>query len=304
MLNLESLAAFVAIAEARNFSHAADRLGVVQSVVSKRLARLEDQLGTKLIDRSVRTDVRLTRIGEVFLQEARATLARVEATEKIGRNLARGTTGPLRLGFVFSAALNGTLIRLLHDLQANFPDLELQPRMMETPEQLAALNQGKLDIGLMRPREAYPAACEARVIHEEPLTIFLGAGHKLAATPRLGARQLSLERFIVPQFEEELVGLVESIERLARAGRFEMPEIIKTGDFVTAASLAAAGVGVALAPVSLGNLHLDRMVVKELIDYHDTVEMVMVHRRDAPKQPVQRSITLFDVTKRNKVADL
>ena len=55
MIDVEGMVAFAAIAETGSFSRAADRLGVAQSVISKRMKRLEDQLGTSLIDRRVRT---------------------------------------------------------------------------------------------------------------------------------------------------------------------------------------------------------------------------------------------------------
>lgn len=64
MIDGDGLNAFVAIAETHSFSRAADRLGLVQSVVSKRLKRLEDQLGAVLVDRAIRTRSTLTRVGE------------------------------------------------------------------------------------------------------------------------------------------------------------------------------------------------------------------------------------------------
>ncbi|MFC3422529.1 LysR family transcriptional regulator [Rhizorhabdus histidinilytica] len=217
MIDGEGLAAFIAVADLRSFSRAADRLGIAQSVVSKRLRRLEDQIGAQLIDRSVRTDIRLTRIGAAFLPEASEAFAKLTATERLGWNLGRGSSGPLQIGFVFSAAISGVLGRILSALRKELPDLRLVPRLMETPEQLAALDAGRLDIGLIRPRPSYPARCRALQAHCEDLVVCLSAEHPLSAQAALSPRQLADQRFIVPQFHEQ-VGLIDNIRRLAEAG--------------------------------------------------------------------------------------
>ena len=98
MLDPESLDVFVAIAELDHFVRAADRLGIAQSVVSKRLKRLEDQIGTRLVERGQRHKVALTRSGELFLPEARAAIAALDRAEQLGRTFGRGEAGPIKIG--------------------------------------------------------------------------------------------------------------------------------------------------------------------------------------------------------------
>lgn len=292
MLDGDSLAAFVAIAEERSFSRAADRLGLAQSVISKRLRRLEDRLGARLIDRSVRNDIHLTRIGELFLSDAADTLARLDRAERVGRNLARGRRGPLRIGFVLSAAMNGTLTTILTRVREALPDIELQPRLMETPEQLAALGAGELDMGLLRPRPSYPPGCDAREVHRERLLLCLSVHHPLARRARLTPAMLDGERFIVPQFDEQ-VGLIDSIRRLAGAGGFAMPTIVRTADFMTAACLAAAGDGVVLAPASLSNIRLDGLAFRDIASFDELLTITLLVRGDAPDGPRRMVSGLF-----------
>ncbi|MFM6832534.1 MAG: LysR substrate-binding domain-containing protein [Novosphingobium sp.] len=286
MIDPEGIAAFVVIAETRNFSRAADRLGVAQSVVSKRLKRLEDQLGTQLIDRTIRSRVQVTRTGESYLPEARATLAQLHKVERIGRNLARGLSGPLRIGYIFSAAMNGTLGTILSAIRHDLPDVVVDVQMMETPEQLVALEDGRLDIGLVRPRLAFPSTCSALRVHRENLVIGLPRDHPLAAGASLAPASLQGQRFIIPQFREK-VGLAENLHRLCLAGGFSATDIVRTADFVTAAVLAASGHGIVLAPASLANISLSGLEFREIATFEDRIETVLLYRRDAPSKAAE-----------------
>lgn len=292
MIDGDSLAAFIMVAEERSFSRAADRIGTAQSVVSKRLRRLEDQLATQLVDRRVRNDIQLTRIGRLYLPEAVETLAQLDKAKRTGTNLGRGIRGPLRIGFVFSAAMNGTLTAILTGLCSALPDLELQPRLMETPEQLAALKAGQLDLGLLRPRPSYPADCNARDIHSEPLMACMSTSDPLATREQLTPQDFADQCFIVPQFHER-VGLIDSIQALARAGRFEMPRVIPTGDFVTAVCLASARLGIVLAPASLANLAISGTSFRSVAGFGEQLRTTLVYRTDAPSEAIQQISGFF-----------
>jgi DNA-binding transcriptional LysR family regulator len=282
MIDGECLMAFVTIAEERSFSRAADKLGIVQSVISKRLLRLEDQLGGKLIDRRRKSDIRLTRTGRIFLDQAQAALAQLVRAERLGINLARGSSGPINIGYIFSAAMSGTLSALLGDLRAVSPELTLYPRLMETPAQLAELEAGTLDVGLMRPRASYPAGCRAVTIHREPLVLCVSSAHPLANSAQVHPGALGVERFILPQFHEQ-VGLIDSLIALCEAGGFELPALTRTDDFVTAAALAAAGDGVVLAPASLARLGMEGLSFLDVTDLDCQLAMVLVYREDSPE---------------------
>lgn len=286
MLEVEGLAAFAAIAQAGSFVRASERLGIAQSVISKRLRRLEDQLGAELIDRTVRNAITLTRAGQLYLPEAEVTLRQLERAERTGRDLAHGRVGPVRIGYIFSAALNGTLTRLLLTLRADLPTVELQPILMETPEQLRALASGRLDIALVRPRPSYPAGCEAALVHREPLLVFHSAVHALADAADIHARYLADSCFVIPQFEEQ-VGLIGHVERLAKAGGFTLGKMIRTADYVTAAALVAANEGVALAPASLGNCGIAGLVGRPATDCPQTITIMLVSRADLPGEQRQ-----------------
>lgn len=281
MLDPDCLRAFLAVTDLGHFVRAADRLAVTQSVISKRLQRLEDQLGIRLIERGKRNRVQPTRAGELFAPEARRAIEGLERTERLGLNIARGEAGQIRIGYVFSAIITGILPRMIRTLNEQLPSIEVEPLSLETPQQLAAMAAGKLDFGVTRPRPSYPSGIVASAIHRERVILAVAANDPLACMDEIRVCDLSGRRFIVPQFHEE-VGLIDIIRELARAGGFAIPPIIRTADFFTAAGLAAAGVGVATVPASLVRLNLEGMLYREIVDHDAWLEMVLVRRDDAP----------------------
>ena len=281
MLDPDSLAAFIAIHDEGGFLAAANRLAVAQSVVSKRLLRLEDQLGVRLFDRDRRRRVVLTHEGEELLPAARATLVQLSAFERQGRNIGNGQAGELRISYVFSAIMTGVLPRLLRTLAAARPGIRLLPVPLETPEQLAEIARGSVDVAIVRPRAAYPHGADACVVHREGVLVALPVGHQLAAASVLTCADLVDTTFIVPQFADETGhgGIPRQIARLT--GR-SVPAIIATPDFISAAGLVAAGMGVAVVPRSLQALSLPDMVFRPIADLDAELELVALTRTSLP----------------------
>lgn len=285
-MDIDDLKAFVAVAECGGFGRAGDLLGVAQSVVSKRVMRLETILGGRLVDRAVRTRIALSREGALFLPEARRTIAQAEQAVRVGRNILRGEVGTLRLGFVFSAVMNGLVTETARLLHKGIPGTKLEFQMIETPEQLRALGEGRIDIGFLRPRLSYPPGTSARIVHSEPLVVGMRHGHRLAAADSIPGRELAGETMIMPQFHEE-VGLIDTVRAIAARSGFAMPELVRTDDFFTAAALSAAGLGIVVAPSSLARLDLPELVYRPLGETEFEVQIAMVCRDDAPRRALE-----------------
>jgi DNA-binding transcriptional LysR family regulator len=96
-MELRQLRTFVAVAELRHFARAAGLCNLSQPAVSHQIALLEEELGTKLLNRAARR-VSLTVAGEVFLEEARRILGAVDRAHERMQEVARGAIGRIRLG--------------------------------------------------------------------------------------------------------------------------------------------------------------------------------------------------------------
>ena len=103
-MELRHLRYFVAIAEERSFTRAAERLWVAQPGLSTQIRRLESELGIQLFDRHTR-GVDLTGAGELFLERARTALAAADAARSTGHDLEEGLVGSVRLGIATGAGL-------------------------------------------------------------------------------------------------------------------------------------------------------------------------------------------------------
>lgn len=268
---------FINVASELHFGRAAVGLGIAQSALSTNIARLEDIVGGRLLDRGKRAAVRLTPLGSTFLVEARKAVAQLDRAERVGRRAAQGEAGPARICYVFSAALNGTLAQALEAVRRDLPLIALSAFPLETPEQLRAIADAQVDAGFLRPQDRYPEGVNARVVHREALLLAMGREHPLAALSTIRARDLAAETFIVPQVARSM-GLSRLVGELAAVGSFRVHESLDASDFMTAACMSAAGYGVVLAPRSLAKLAIDDVVYRPIADFDGAVELALAWR--------------------------
>ena len=161
-MELRDLRSFLAVAHHRNFSRAAEQLHVSQPALSEQIRKLEDELGTPLFDRTSR-GATLTDAGDAFLPQARAVLAAADAAAESVRMVAHGLAGTLTLGFIDSAAV-GILPPLIRRFTARYPELKLRLRELSTRQQLEAVAEGEIDVGIVGGPVWNPAPWQRRSV--------------------------------------------------------------------------------------------------------------------------------------------
>ncbi|NNG69719.1 LysR family transcriptional regulator [Rhizobium laguerreae] len=109
--DLEGISVFLAVAEARNFRLAGERLGVTRSAVSQALQRLEDRVGVALVQRTTRS-VSLTEAGEVFFDAVRPSLRQIKDAMQTVREMQARPSGLLKItvSSIAESFLSGTLL--------------------------------------------------------------------------------------------------------------------------------------------------------------------------------------------------
>ena len=137
---------FTVVAEELHFGNAAIRLGMAQPPLSQRIKRLEEELGVRLFDRSAR-QVRLTEAGRLLLGEAREIVARVDRLRELVRH---GASAVLRAGRPARPGRGGdrrTGRRVPRDAT---PTYGCAPAEIWTADQVVALTEGTIDVGIVR----------------------------------------------------------------------------------------------------------------------------------------------------------
>ncbi len=256
-MELRHLRYFQAVAELGSFSAAARRLHVAQSSVSEQVADLEGELGGTLLDRTGRK-IRLTPMGVVFLEEARKTLRAAERAVEVTQGSMRGEWGTLSIGFFLWGA-GGFFPRIIREYRRRHPGIRLSLLEMHANEQVQALEEGRLDVGLTRPPDGSAARVLAsELLFRDPVVVAMRPDHPLAgkevAVRALGAERLVLvERGANPLLFDSVVTMF--------AGEGSTPEIANTSTTWSGVlTLVEAGEGVALVPAGVRHLRTRGLV--------------------------------------------
>lgn len=291
MIDARQLRYFTAVVQDLHFAKAADRLNVAQSALSTQIQRLEQDLGVRLLNRNKRQPVTLTDAGQLFHSEAVAALRHLDRADQVGRLAARGLAGIIRIGFVASGASSGVLSDILRQFHLSHANVRVEIVTMETPRQYEALNNGEIDVGIVRPRRQYPSGVVLTTVHTERLMIAMAETHPLAAQRQLSARDLKDQSFISPQFNEN-EGFSEVLSALGAAGGFSAFLDYRVHDFISAIILASAGYGVVVVPESMRHFAQSGICYRAVTDFDFPVHLAIASRRQELSPAVRAFVNM------------
>jgi DNA-binding transcriptional LysR family regulator len=216
-MELRHLRYFIAVAEERSVTRAAERLWLAQPGLSRQIRDLERELGAKLFERHPR-GVELTDVGELLLERARAALVAVDAAGVTGRDAAAGVVGTVRLGLALGASWHLTASVLDAFARAR-PRVELTLLEGYAGTLWHELQDGRID-ALISPRGS--KASDLRTLYTldlgtEPWVVLAARGHRLAATTSVQASNLQGEQIAVTAhrdgsgYDRAVAGLLEEL---------------------------------------------------------------------------------------------
>ncbi|MGE0806423.1 MAG: LysR substrate-binding domain-containing protein [Burkholderiaceae bacterium] len=242
---------FVAVAEERHFSKAAERLHISQPPLSQQIQVLEARLGFSLFDRRFRK-VTLTEAGEALLVRARVILESVDQAVSEAKRLASGEQGHLAIGFM-SAAMLPLVSPYLRSFHQQYPGVEIELRQMTSAEQTLAVASGALDVALLDiparwgPLNVDKSELQLRTLREDFWAIAVDREHRLAGRKRLPLRELEGETLItLSRFPER--GYYDQVLEMCGKAGYVPTKVREVAQIPVVLSLVATGAGVALAP--------------------------------------------------------
>ena len=194
-MDIASLQVFLAVADTGSFSRAAERVFLTQPAISKRIAALEADLGTRLFDRIGR-GIHLTEAGQALLIRARAVLRELDDVRRSITNLSGTVAGELSMATSHHIGLHRLppALKRFHD---TYPGVRLDLRFMDSERACSAVAHGELELAVVTLPPQVSSPLRVEKIWDDPLDIVVNPQHPLAAHT-IAARQLTDYPAILP----------------------------------------------------------------------------------------------------------
>jgi DNA-binding transcriptional LysR family regulator len=241
-MDTDALRWFQQVADGTTVTEVSELEGVTQSGVSRALARLEDEVGTPLLQRSGRI-LRMTHAGSVFKRHVDALLHQLDDGIAAVNELLEPETGTVALAFQHSL---GTWLvpYLVRSFRASHPQVRFELTQVRDELHSAALAGGQADLEIGTRRQPDPALLTQQLALE-PLRLAVPRDHRLAGRGQIRLTDVTSEPFVSLR---SLSALRRLTDDLCEAAGFAPDVVFEGDDLSTVRGFVAAGLGVAVVP--------------------------------------------------------
>ncbi|EHA17362.1 LysR family transcriptional regulator [Halomonas sp. HAL1] len=307
-MDTQSLQAFVAVADTQSFSRAAEQLHLTQPAVSKRIATLESQVGTRLFDRIGRR-IALTEAGNVLLPQAQRILFSVEDSRRALANLSGQVGGKLTLATSHHIGLH-RLPPLLKQYTQRHPEVELDLHFLDSEQAYQGVLDGTLEMAVVTLAPHPHEQLQVIELWRDRLCFTCAIDHPLASHAKPQAHThihthqeaLSLSALchfncVMPGAKTFTGSLIA--QRFTEAG-LKLPVSMTTNYLETLKMMCSVGLGWSLLP--------EKMVDSELVELNvDTAPIhrplgYLVHTNRTLSNAARRMIEQLEAARENKEA--
>jgi DNA-binding transcriptional LysR family regulator len=284
---LAQITSFIAVAENLHFGQAAEELNMTQPPLSRQIQKLEKSIGVQLFERNNR-NVTLTPAGETFLTEAHGLVASIDRAPRRAQKVAEGSWGQITIGCTAVSSF-GVLGDLLSRIAGRLPGVSVEISEMVTAEEVKALGDGLIDIGLGRP-DRVPTTVETALVQSERLVAAVPIDHAFAHRDSLRSSEISGQNLIMHSPTKARY-FYDLTVRYIDVGSNEI--VHSLSQILTIVNLVAAGRGIAIVSESAAHLRLDGVVYVPLSDVPDgAVELHAIWSPDSRNPALRKVIEL------------
>jgi len=271
-VDTQNLAAFTLVAETQSFSRAAEKLHLTQPAVSKRVALLEQHLGSSLFDRIGRT-VSLTEAGRALLPHAKSVHRELGAAEQSVRDLSGEVSGELRLATSHHVGLH-RLPPVLSRFSRNFGAVKIDIEFMDSEQAYELIMQGKVELAVVTLAPTTEPAIITRAVWNDPMDFLVATDHCLASETKISLEQLCQYPAVLPGLNTYTGQIVK---RLFDRHELDLQVSMATNYLETIRMMASVGLGWTVLPRSMKDVSLIALNVE-----HITIERTLglVYHRD------------------------
>lgn len=241
-MELDETLAFVAVARDKSFTKAGRRLGVPKSTLSRRVARLEDRLGTRLLQRTTRR-IGLTEIGEEYYRRCADAIETLEEADRAATALGGRPQGTLRVTTSFDVG-RGWLARILPEFRKRHSDIDL---VIDLSQASVDLIEDGFDVAI----RGGPTPNDSTLIARK----LMSSGIMLGAAPKY-LRKHGTPRTLEDLQDHRMIAYPAPGPRwrvLGPEGLVELPGApwLVINDFTIVQEMTAAGLGIGLLETSM-----------------------------------------------------
>ena len=294
-MEIRDLEYLVASATAGNFGRAARTLGLNTSTISRRIGKLEDELGLPLFERG-HAGVRLTAGGRAVILHARRALAELDAIERAGIQNGTGDVGQIRLG-VRMPPIGEPVGGLLADWRERHPKVVLTIIEMNERDIQAALTDHQLDVALMPSHTLWPHAV-SQLLYREKMVAAVPHGHPLAQQAALTWASLRDETILVQGWADSQTARELYASFMGSGVRFEAHAASKQSVF----ALVRAGFGITLATMSQAEVAFPGVIYRPIHEENAWLRVELVWSPEAENPAVGRFVAFMrDATRSRRL---
>lgn len=246
MLNTARLRILREVAARGSLTGAAEALSFSQPAISNQIAKLEQETGTRLIERGSR-GVRLTGAGELLVRHADSILSRLDLAQAELEELLEVRRGRLRLA-AFPSAFVDLVSRALAAFRIAYPGVEVSLSEVRLEDAVEQLDDGELDLAIVfEYKLGAPAPAEHPRLHllDDPMHLVMPGDHPLRNRNRLRLADLRDEPWLM---YTQGGPAADTLGRAFGIAGFEPRVVLQIDDLLAVQGLVAAGVGSALVP--------------------------------------------------------
>ena len=242
-MELRQLIYFIEVAKREHMTEAAEALHVAQSAISRQIANLEAELEVDLFIRDGR-NVRLTRVGEVFLEHAERAVHAIHYAKRVVKEHTDPERGMIHIGFTSSLA-SLILPTLISAFRKKYPHIKFQLNQASHNELEKRLVLGEINLALLGPVPTKKERIKGTILFQEKIVALLPEAHPLANEKAVSLDQLRKDVFVL--YPEGYV-LRKMVTDACKQLGFK-PEVSFEGqDIDTIKGLVSAGLGISLIP--------------------------------------------------------
>jgi LysR family transcriptional activator of glutamate synthase operon len=245
-INADLLRTFVEVARTEHLGRAAEVLQSDQSTVSRKIARLEHEVGVPLFERIGRS-IHLTRAGRRFVGRAERILGELRDAVAEAAGTVSAESGEVHLGFLHTVGARWLPERLARFLE-QYPGVRFILEEGTTAEVVAGVLDGRYDLGILGPPPPNTPDLEVVPLFRERVSVIVPGNHRLVGRSSVALQEISGEPLILPRSRSGLRRVID--DAFARQGLSETVAY-EGDDFTIIQGLVEAGLGISLLPMPL-----------------------------------------------------